>query len=187
MKTLLRWLVRWLFRFRAYNQDVLTTPGPVLLIPNHQSLIDWLFLGVCLEDDWKFVVSSVAAQTSWLHRKISINRRTFLIDNSSPYAVKRIAEYLEGGGRLVLFAEGRLSRTGGLMKLFDGTGFLLHKTRAKVITCYLRGAHRLPFSPNRDEKKLFPRVSAHFSELLTPPHLEHTSTTEARNRLTDWV
>ena len=54
MKTLLRWLVRWLFRFRAYNQDVLTAPGPVLLIPNHQSLIDWLFLGVCLDDDWKF-------------------------------------------------------------------------------------------------------------------------------------
>ncbi len=132
MKTLLRCLVRWLFRFRAYNQDVLTTPGPVLLIPNHQSLIDWLFLGVCLDDDWKFVVSSIAAQTTWLHRKISINHRTFLIDNTSPYALKRMAEYLQAGGRLVLFAEGRLSRTGSLMKLFDGTGFLLHKTRAKV-------------------------------------------------------
>ena len=43
-----------------HNEAVLNTPGPVLLIPNHQSLIDWLFLGVCLEDDWKFVVSSVA-------------------------------------------------------------------------------------------------------------------------------
>ena len=106
MKTLLRLLVRWFFGFRAYNEAVLRTPGPVLLVPNHQSLLDWFFLGVCLEDDWKFVVSSVAAQTSWLHRKISINRRTFLIDNSSPYAVKRIAEYLEGGGRLVLFADG---------------------------------------------------------------------------------
>ena len=83
MKTLLRWLVRWLFRFRAYNPEVLATPGPVLLIPNHQSLIDWLFLGVCLDADWKFVVSSVAAQTSWLHRKISINRRTFLV--ADPY------------------------------------------------------------------------------------------------------
>src|SRR5438045_3433100 len=139
MKNLLRWLVRWLFRFRAYNQDVLATPGPVLLIPNHQSLIDWLFLGVCLDDDWKFVVSSVAAQTSWLHRKISINRRTFLVDNTSPYALKRIAEYLKAGGRLVLFAEGRLSRTGWLVKLFDGIGFQLHKTSVGVITCDSRG------------------------------------------------
>ena len=84
MKTLLRLLVRWLFRFRAYNEAVLKAPGPVLLIPNHQTLIDWLFVGVCLDEDWRFVVSSVAARTSWLHRKISINRRTFLIDNTSP-------------------------------------------------------------------------------------------------------
>src|SRR5438477_735135 len=116
-----------------------------------------------------------------------LNERTFPIDTMSPYSAKHMAEYLAGKGRLVLFAEGRLSRTGTLMKLFDGTGFLLHKTPAKVITCYLRGAYRLPFSPNRDDKKLFARVSAHFSEVLTPPHLEHMSTSQARNHLTDWL
>jgi acyl-[acyl-carrier-protein]-phospholipid O-acyltransferase/long-chain-fatty-acid--[acyl-carrier-protein] ligase len=187
MKTLLRWLVRWLFRFRAYNPEVLATPGPVLLIPNHQSLIDWLFLGVCLDDDWKFVVSSVAAQTTWLHRKISVNHRTFLIDNTSPYALKRMAEYLQTGGRLVLFAEGRLSRTGSLMKLFDGTGFLLHKTRARVITCYLRGTDRQRLTMHKNFKQWFPRVTAHFSDAFTPPHLEHSSTSQARTTLTNWL
>jgi hypothetical protein len=39
-----------------------------------------------------------------------INRRTFPIEVTSPYAVKRMAEFLEKGGRLVLFPEGRLSR-----------------------------------------------------------------------------
>src|SRR4051812_9825044 len=187
MKALLRLLVRVLFGYRAFNEEVLKTPGPVLLIPNHSSWLDWLFMMVLVEDDWKCVVSSVSAQTSWIHRKIMLNRRTFPIDAASPYAVKRMAEFLEAKGRLVLFAEGRLSRTGTLMKLFDGTGFLLHKTSARVITCYLRGAHRLPFSPNRDDKKLFPRVSAHLSELLTPPRLEHMSTSKARNYLTDWL
>ena len=187
MKRFLRLLVRVLFRFRAFNEEVLKTPGPVLLIPNHVSWLDWLFLMVCLDEDWKCVVSSVSAQTSWLHRKIMINHRTFPIDTSSPYAVKRMAEYLEGKGRLVLFAEGRLSRTGTLMKLFDGTGFLLHKTSAKVITCYLRGAHRLPFSPNRNAKKLFPTVTAHFGEALTAPRLEHVSTSRARAQLTNWL
>src|SRR5438876_3612564 len=176
IKAILRILLRLLFRFRAYNEAVLKTPGPVLLIPNHVSWVDWAFMAVCLEDDWKFVVSSVSAQISWLHRKIMINRRTFPIDTMSPYAAKHMAEYLAGKGRLVLFAEGRLSRTGTLMKLFDGTGFLLHKSDAKVITCYLRGAHRLLFSPNRERKKLFPNVTAHFSQLLTPPHLQHFTT-----------
>src|SRR5437588_12462169 len=181
MKGFLRFLVRVLFGYRTFNEEVLKTPGPVLLVPNHSSWLDWLFMMVLVEDDWKCVVSSVSAQTSWIHRKIMINKRTFLIDTASPYAVKRMAEFLEAKGRLVLFAEGRLSRTGTLMKLFDGTGFLLHKTPAKVITCYLRGVDRQRLTVHRNLKQWFPRVTAHFSELLLPPKLEHVTTSRARN------
>jgi len=187
MKTFFRVLLGGLFRFRAHNLDGLKAPGPVLLIPNHTSWLDWLFLWVCLDDDWKFVTSSVTAQTSWLHRWLMINRYTLPVDTSSPYAVKRMAEFLKGGGRLVLFAEGRLSRTGNLMKLFDGTGFLIFKTRAKVITAYLRGAERLPYSPNPDRKQCLPKVSAHFSAILTAPDAGDLSTTQARTRLTGWI
>src|ERR1035438_6121796 len=129
MKTVFRFLLQVLFRFRAYDLDALKTPGPVLLIPNHLSWLDWLFLWVCLDEDWKFVTSSISAQTSWLHRKLMINHYTLPIDTNSPYAVKHMAEFLKGGGRLVLFAEGRLSRTGTLMKLFDGTGFRSEERR----------------------------------------------------------
>jgi acyl-[acyl-carrier-protein]-phospholipid O-acyltransferase/long-chain-fatty-acid--[acyl-carrier-protein] ligase len=186
-KPVFRFLLRVLFRFRAYDLDALKTPGPVLLIPNHASWIDWLFLWVCLEEDWKFVTSSISAQTSWLHRKIMINRFTLPINTSSPYAVKRMAEFLKGGGRLVLFAEGRLSRTGTLMKLFDGTGFLIFKTKARVITAYLRGAGCLRFSPNPGWKQSFPKVTAHFSATLAPPELGDISTGRARALLTNWL
>ncbi|HVV73815.1 MAG TPA: 1-acyl-sn-glycerol-3-phosphate acyltransferase, partial [Verrucomicrobiae bacterium] len=134
MKTLLRWLLRLFYRFRSYNEEVLRIPGPVLLLPNHVSWWDWAFIGVCLDDDWRFVTSSTTAELSWVHRLIMVNRRTFPVDMNSPYAVKHMAEYLLKGGRLVLFPEGRLSTTGSLMKLFDGTGFLLCKTQAKVLT-----------------------------------------------------
>jgi acyl-[acyl-carrier-protein]-phospholipid O-acyltransferase/long-chain-fatty-acid--[acyl-carrier-protein] ligase len=73
------------------------------------------------------------------------------------------------------------------MKLFDGTGFLLFKTRAKVVTCYLRGARRLPFSPNPNRKKWFAPVTAHFSDLLTPPSMTGMSTARARQKLTRWL
>jgi acyl-[acyl-carrier-protein]-phospholipid O-acyltransferase/long-chain-fatty-acid--[acyl-carrier-protein] ligase len=73
------------------------------------------------------------------------------------------------------------------MKLFDGTGFLLFKTRAKVVTCYLRGARRLPFSPNPNRKQWFARVTAHFSGLLTPPAMTGLSSARARQKLTRWL
>jgi acyl-[acyl-carrier-protein]-phospholipid O-acyltransferase/long-chain-fatty-acid--[acyl-carrier-protein] ligase len=183
----LRLLVRVLYRFRAYNESALRTPGPVLLLPNHVSWWDWLLIGACLESDWRFVTSSETAKISWLHRWIMVNRRTFPLDMNSPYAVKHMAEYLQKGGRLVLFPEGRLSCTGSLMKLYDGTGFLMLKTRAKVITAYIRGAHRLPLSPNPGRKLWLPRVSVHFSGVLTPPIPEGIRATTARARLTHWL
>ena len=180
-------LCRLCFRFRAYNTEVLNAPGPVLLVPNHVSWLDWLFLVAVLDDDWKFVTSSTTAQASWFHRKMMLNSRTFPVDNSSPYAVREMAEYLEKGGRLVLFAEGRITLTGSLMKVFEGTGFLIRKTNAKVITCYLRGASRVRFVRHKGWKQWFPRVTAHFSEVLQAPNLENISHTDARQKLTTWL
>lgn len=187
MRAILLLLLRWLFRFRHFGAEHLATKGPVLLVPNHSSWIDWLFLGVLLEEDWKFVVSSTTAQQSWIHRAIMLNSRTFPVDISSPYAVKRIAEYLQTGGRLVLFAEGQISWTGSLMKLYDGTGFLLHKTKASVLTCYLRGAGRLRWSRQPGWRRWFPAVSAHFSAPQNAPEFPELSTSRARQRLTGWL
>src|SRR6059058_3620565 len=187
MIAFLRFLVRLLYGFRIHNSEVLKTPGPVLLLPNHTSWWDWLLVGACLDSDWKFVTSAEGADISWFHKQIMVNRRTFPVDINSPYAVKHMAEYLQKGGRLVLFPEGRLSRTGSLMELFDGTGFLIFKTHAKVITAYLRGAKRLPLSPNPGLKQWFPRLSVHFSSALIPPKITHASVTQSRTRLTDWL
>jgi acyl-[acyl-carrier-protein]-phospholipid O-acyltransferase/long-chain-fatty-acid--[acyl-carrier-protein] ligase len=184
---LLRLLLRVLFRFRAHNLASLRTKGPILLIPNHVSWLDWIFLGAVLERDWRFVTSSATAQTSWLHRRIMTGRRAFPVDTNSPYAVRAMEEYLSRGGRMVLFAEGRISTTGSLMKLFDGTGFLLRKSGARVIVCHLRGANRLWFVKHRGWRRILPRVSLHFSEVLQPPILDHVAHADARHALTDWV
>jgi acyl-[acyl-carrier-protein]-phospholipid O-acyltransferase / long-chain-fatty-acid--[acyl-carrier-protein] ligase len=184
---LIRCLLRLLYRFRIYNEEALRTNGPVLLLANHVSWWDWLFLGVCLEEDWRFVTSSITSELSWVHKRIMVNRRTFPVDMNSPYAVKHMAAYLHTGGRLVLFPEGRMSTTGSLMKFFEGTGFLTSRTHAKVITAYIRGAARLPFSPNPNRKQWFPRVSVHFSSVLEPPRAEHIPSSEARATFTTWL
>jgi len=187
MKALLNLILRLCFGFRVFNPGALRTRGPVLLVPNHVSWLDWLFLYAVLDEDWRVVTSRTTAETSWLHRKLMVNQRTFPVNIASPYAVREIADYLEHSGRLVLFAEGRLSVTGGLMKLFDGTGFLIRKTNATVITCYLRGANRLPFVRHGGWTKWFPRIGVHFSDALHAPKLENVSHTAARDKLTTWL
>jgi acyl-[acyl-carrier-protein]-phospholipid O-acyltransferase/long-chain-fatty-acid--[acyl-carrier-protein] ligase len=116
-----------------------------------------------------------------------VNRYTFPVDHASPFAVKDMATFLQGGGRLILFAEGRISETGCLMKLFEGTGFLLHKTGAKVITCHLRNAMRLPWSRQPGWKQCFPKLSVHFSDVLQPPVEQLSGTADVRGALTQWL
>ena len=172
MRSLLRWLLRILYRFRAYNVAVArhARPGPAAAEPRfvvglaaHRRLPRG---GLALRH-----LQHHGARSSWFHKRIMVNRRTFPVDMNSPFAVKHMAEYLQKGGRLVLFPEGRLSCTGSLMKLFDGTGFLIFKTRAKVITAYIRGAERLPFSRSPGRKQWFPRLSVHFSDVLAHARL----------------
>ncbi|SVC77180.1 uncharacterized protein METZ01_LOCUS330034, partial [marine metagenome] len=182
-----RILARILFRLRIQGDDVLDTPGPVLLIPNHVSWFDWWLIGLCVGEDWRFVTSSTRADSHWMFRFVMANRYTFPVDHASPFAVKEMATFLQGGGRLILFAEGRISETGCLMKLFEGTGFLLHKTGAKVITCHLRNANRLPWSRQPGWKQWFPKLSIHFSKVLQPPVGQFSGTSDVREALTRWL
>jgi len=55
------------------------------------------------------------------------------------------------------------------------------------MTAYLRGAERLPYSRNPLRKQWFPRLSVHFSQVLTPPQIEGLTVTKSREILTDWV
>lgn len=187
MASLLKQLLQIFFKFRVEGEELLKQEGPVLLVPNHVSWLDWLFLAVVLDDDWKFVVSSRVADKGWLYRKITINSRTFPVEVGSPYGLKEITEYLKTGGRLVLFAEGRLTTSGSLMKLYDGIGFLIQKSEATIISAYLRGVKRLKWVQHDGWTKWFPRVSLHIKQTDPKPNISELKSSTQRQQLNAWL
>ncbi|MBI3884388.1 MAG: AMP-binding protein [Opitutae bacterium] len=184
---LLRLLSKLLYRYRVFGAEALAGPGPMVLCPNHTSWLDWLFILLPLGKEWKFVASSTTAQATWIHRRMMINSRTFPVDNSSSYAVRSMADYLAAGGKLVIFPEGRISATGSLMRIYDGTAFLVNHSGAKVVTAYLRNAVRVPWVRHPGWTQWFPRVTVHFSRPLTAPTFAHLPHTVARQKITMWL
>lgn len=187
MASLLKQILRTLFKFHVEGKEILEQKGPVLLVPNHVSWLDWLFLAVVLEEDWKFVVSSRVANKGWLYRKITINSRTFPVEVGSPHGLKEIIKYLNSGGRLVLFAEGRLSTSGSLMKLYDGIGFLIQKSEATLISAYLRGVKRLRWVQHDGWTKWFPKVSLHIRKIPEKPPICELKASTHRQKLNSWL
>lgn len=177
--TIFKWtsrcLLKTLFRLNVVGLDHLNQPGPALLLPNHVSWLDWLFIGAYLEDDWRFVTSKTTAERTAIHRFIMVNRRTFPIDTASPYAVKQMAEFLKNGGRLVLFAEGRMSSTGCLMKIFEGAEFLIERTRPNVIFAHLKGVERQTWSTLPGHRVFAPKCHLVFKKVPLPEAPESSS------------
>ena len=56
------------------------------------------------------------------------------MDVQSPYSVKRMVEAVrDHGHKLMIFPEGRMTSTGGLMKVYEGAAMVADRLRALVV------------------------------------------------------
>ena len=79
----------------------------------------------------------------------------------SPYSVKRMVEAVRDHGRkLMIFPEGRMTSTGGLMKIYEGAGMVADRSRARVVPICIEGLQFSRFGRMRGKLRLrwFPPV-----------------------------
>lgn len=75
--------------------------------------------------------------------------------------MKRVVRLIESGCPVVIFPEGRITITGGLMKVYDGPAFVADRTQAVTAPVQLDGAARTFFSrlSRGNPRELFPRMA----------------------------
>jgi acyl-[acyl-carrier-protein]-phospholipid O-acyltransferase/long-chain-fatty-acid--[acyl-carrier-protein] ligase len=84
-----------------------------------------------------------------------------VIDTTSPMAIKAMINLVDQGKPVMIFPEGRITQTGGQMKVYDGPAFVAAKTGADVVVAHLDGLQYSKFSRMTGDfpKKWFPRVT----------------------------
>lgn len=181
--TLLQFICRIVFRVEVNGIANLPKQGKLLIIANHESLLDGLLLGLFLPIRATFVVHSTVLN-SWLFRQILSLTPYLAVDPTSPLAMKKVIKLLEAGKPVVIFPEGRITQTGSLMKVYEGPGFVAAKTGAMILPVRIDGAARSYFSRLHGEhpKKLFPKVNI---TILPTRHIAipQAPTAKARRRL----
>src|SRR5262249_19031016 len=121
-----------LYRFRVYNRQRVPRSGGVLLVCNHVSYVDWLVLWVASPRPVTFVLWGGYYRNPILRFFLSwVRRNTIRIDNRTarPHAVadslKQIAAALDAGRLVVIFPEGRLTRSGNMLPFGRGIELVL--------------------------------------------------------------
>ena len=150
MTRLLAWLIRILFRLKIDHRERLVFDGPTIIMPNHVSFLDALLLYLMLPPSVWFVVNTEIAARPWVALALRFCNHV-KIDNRNPYSLRTIINVVRDDNPVVLFPEGRISNTGGLMKMYTGAALIAWKTSARVYPVILRGPEYSFFSRITDK------------------------------------
>ena len=131
-----------------------------VITPNHTSFMDGPVMHALLPSYASFAVDSGIAEAWWVKPFLKlINAHT--MDPTKPFATRDLINIVKGGETLVIFPEGRLTVTSGLMKVYEGAGLIADKADAYVVPVRIEGLERTPFSFLRVTqlaKMRFPKV-----------------------------
>ena len=116
-----------------------------VIAPNHISLLDGPILHSILPGHAAFAVDTGIAQASWAKPFLKLIK-ALTIDPTKPMAAKGLIGVVKSGQTVVIFPEGRVTVTGGLMKVYDGTAMIAEKADAWVVPVRIEGPERSPFS-----------------------------------------
>lgn len=152
-------LARLLFRLKIKG-DPAVRAERLLIVANHESLLDGLLLGLILPQRPVFVVHTTVQRHFWFRQVLRLVDY-LAVDPTSPMAMKSVIRLLESGRPVVIFPEGRITLTGSLMKTYDGPAFVAARSGATILPIHIDGAARTYFSrlSGRAPRRLLPRIT----------------------------
>ena len=146
----------------------------VVIVSNHQSYADACLIAAFLPDSPAFAVNTQQLAKWWIKPFIAAVD-VFPVDIQSPYSLKRMVEAVRDHGRkLMIFPEGRLTKTGALMKVYEGAGLVADKAHARILPVAVEGLQfsRLSRMGAKQRVRWFPRLKLSILPPvdLTPPN-----------------
>jgi acyl-[acyl-carrier-protein]-phospholipid O-acyltransferase/long-chain-fatty-acid--[acyl-carrier-protein] ligase len=158
-RSLFQWYFRTFHAARVEGLENLPLAGErSILVINHLSFLDGCLVAAFVPGDLVFAIGTDQARR---FRSVKHVLDIFPVDPNAPMAIRAMVNAVREGRRLAIFPEGRITLTGGLMKIYDGPGMIADRAEALIVPVRVEGLqfHKVSRMQGKLRLRWFPRVS----------------------------
>jgi len=181
LRSILQTILKALFRVEITGLENLKKAGRrTLLIANHSSLLDGVLIAAFMPEKVMFALNT-EWHKKWYIKIFGLLVKFYPIDPTSPIALRQMIDQMKRNNKLMIFPEGRITTTGGLMKVYEGAGVIAEKAEAKIVPIRINGAQYSKFSylNHTLKTRLFPKIRM---QVLAPCTLDVNEDIKGRDR-----
>jgi acyl-[acyl-carrier-protein]-phospholipid O-acyltransferase/long-chain-fatty-acid--[acyl-carrier-protein] ligase len=154
------------------RENIPATYDKLIVIANHASLVDGLLIWTYLKLPFRIIVDRTVAG-KFFYRPFMQNRYTVPIDSMNPYSLKEVIHKVNEGIPLFIFPEGRMTWTGSLMKIYEGTGFAALRTGACILPIHLGNIYKTMYAKKHPGRKFFTPITITVGKMQRPMNLDN--------------
>lgn len=140
-------------------------PKKGVYVSNHVSYLDPLILFAFLPGNPVFALNGHLVRRKWI-RFFMKTADIMPFNPIEPGDIKELIAKVESGRLCVIFAEGRVTENGGLMKIYEAPGLVADKSKAPIIPIWINGLQYGYFSKTKGKlpHRPLPRVTVKVKE-----------------------
>ena len=156
-------LILNLFKIRAkflFDTDK-QLPNKILFISNNVSFLDSIVIYAFLPTNPILALNGYIIRKKWVKFCLKLFGADFFEFNPlDPVSVKHTISLLDSGRNVFLFPEGRMTKNGALMKIYEAPAIIADRTKAQIIPVWINGLQFSYFSILKGKNPLrwFPKT-----------------------------
>ena len=138
-----------IFKVRCNIQfDLADLPTKAVYVSNHVSFLDPIILFAFLPGNPVFALNGHLYRRKFI-RFLMKKADILLFNPIEPGDIKNLIAQVDSGRQVVIFAEGRMTENGGLMKIYEAPGLVADKSKAPLIPIWINGPQYGYFSKTK--------------------------------------
>ncbi len=155
--------------------------GPTVIVANNNSFLDPLLLAAFLPEDIVFMVDSTIAKRFWVRLLLRYVHH-IPVDPTNAIAVKTIIDKVKKGTKVVIFPEGRMSTTSGIMKIYPGPAMVIERSGAQVLPIFIQNTQYSRWSYYGRKLRHLPSNLEYIINIMPPRKIALSEDLKGRNR-----